>query len=139
MAERTMKLEIVTPDRVVMSDNDTVSVVAPGAMGYLGVLASHAPLMTELAVGEITIRRADGSEVHLASTEGFMEVADNKVTILTDSAEKAEEIDIDRARESVRRAEERLARRNAEEVDAARAMASLHRAMNRLRVAERGR
>ena len=139
MAERTMTLEIVTPDRVVMSDGDAVSVVAPGSMGYLGILANHAPLMTELAVGEITIRRADGSEVHLASTEGFMEVADNKVTILTDSAEKSEEIDIDRAKESVRRAEDRLAHRLEEEVDTARAEASLHRAVNRLHVAERWR
>lgn len=137
MAERTMTLEIVTPDRMVVSDHDAVSVIAPGSLGYLGILANHAPLMTELEVGEITVRRSDGEEIHIASTGGFMEVADNKVTILADSAEKAEEIDINRAKEAVTRAEERLAHSQDEHIDAARAEAALKRALNRLRVAER--
>lgn len=137
MPERTFTLEIVTPDRVVLSDNQIVSLIAPGTAGYLGILANHAPLMTELRVGEMTVRRADGSEEHLATTEGFMEVSENKVTILTDTAEKAEEIDIERAREAVRRAQELLAQRNQAEVDATLAEAALERALNRLHVAEK--
>lgn len=136
MPERTFTLEIVTPDRVVVSDDQVVSLVVPGALGYLGVLANHAPLMTEMVVGEITVRRANGEEIHIASTQGFMEVSGNKATILTTAAEKAEEIDVERAREAARRAEERLAR--ADGIDFARAEAALQRALNRLRVAEHG-
>jgi F-type H+-transporting ATPase subunit epsilon len=136
MAERTFTLEIVTPDRVVASDDEVVSLVAPGAVGYLGVLASHAPLMTELTVGEITVRRSNGEELHIAASQGFMEVAENKVTILADTAEKSDEIDVERARESFKRAEERIAR--GEGMDFARAEAAMKRALNRLHVAEHG-
>ncbi len=137
MAERTMTLEIVTPDRMVVSDPEVVSVTAPGVSGYLGILANHAPLMTELRVGEIDYRRSDGTEVHLAAAQGFMEVADNKVTILTDSAERADEIDLGRAKAAVTRAEERLVHRQEEGIDALRAEAALLRAVNRLHVVER--
>ena len=135
MPERTFTLEIVTPDRVVLSDDEVVSLVAPGSLGYLGVLAGHAPLITELTIGEITVRRSNGQEVHLASTQGFMEVAENKVTVLVDSAERAEEIDLERAKQARERAEDRL-RRAEEGVDHARAEAALKRAINRIRVAE---
>ncbi|MBI2842639.1 MAG: F0F1 ATP synthase subunit epsilon [Armatimonadetes bacterium] len=138
MPEKTFTLEIVTPDRVVMSDDQAVSLVAPGVSGYLGVLANHAPLMTELGIGEITVRRASGEEIHLAETQGFMEVSGNKVTILAESAEKAEEIDVERARAALKRAEDRLARTHEDEVDFARAETAMKRALNRLRVAERG-
>jgi F-type H+-transporting ATPase subunit epsilon len=136
MAERTFTLEIVTPDRMLLSDDGVVSLVVPGAEGYLGILADHAPLMTELTIGEVTVRRADGREAHMAASKGFMEVADNKVTILADSAEKAEEIDMERAKEALRRAEERLARAE-DTVDLLRAEISMKRALNRLRVAQR--
>ena len=138
MPERTFTLEIVTPDRVVISDDEVVSLVAPGTLGYLGILANHAPLMTELTIGEITIRRSNGEEIHIASTQGFMEVSGNKVTILVDAAEKAWEIDIERAREAQRRAEERLTSAR-EGVDFARVEVALRRAINRIRVAERAR
>lgn len=136
MPEQTFTLEIVTPDRVVTLDSDVVSLVAPGSVGYIGVMANHAPLMTELILGEITIRRSNGEETHIASTQGFMEVSANKVTILVNSAESADEIDIDRAKEAVKRAEERLSQ-SEEGADFARAEAALKRAINRLNVAER--
>jgi len=135
MPERRFTLEIVTPDRVVVSDDQVVSLVAPGSEGYLGVLAGHAPLMAELVIGEMTVRRLNGEELHIASAQGFMEVADNKVTILTEAAEKAEEIDIQRARRARERAEEML-RQSAEDVDHMRAEVALKRAINRLHVAE---
>ena len=135
MPEKTFTLEIVTPDRVVISDDEVVSLTAPGVEGYLGILANHASLMTELAVGEIAVRRSDGEELHFASSQGFMEVADNMVTILSDSAEESQEIDVERARESLTRAQERLAS-SKEGVDFARAEAAVKRALNRLRVAE---
>ncbi|MEN6372204.1 MAG: F0F1 ATP synthase subunit epsilon [Armatimonadota bacterium] len=137
MPDRTFTLELVTPDRVVTSDNEVVSIVVPGAEGYLGIMADHAPLMTELVVGEITVRRADGKEMHIASTQGFLEVSGNKATILVNTAERAEEIDLERAREALKRAEDRLSRAEQEGTDFVRAEAALKRALNRVRVAER--
>ena len=134
MAEKTFKLEIVTPERIVMQ-HEAVSVVAPGSEGSLGILANHAPLMAELTVGELQIRDQSGSMDRLAISGGFMEVRDNTVRILADTAEKPEEIDIHRAQEAVARAKERL---SASEMgmDMVRAEAALKRALNRLRVAQ---
>jgi len=137
MPDRTFTLEIVTPDRVVTSDDEVVSLIVPGVSGYLGVMADHAPLMTELQIGEITVRRANGEELHIAASPGFMEVSGNKATILVSSAEKAEEIDIERAREAQQRAAERLAQIEKDTVDFARVESALKRAINRIRVAER--
>jgi F-type H+-transporting ATPase subunit epsilon len=134
MSTRTLKLEIITPDKVVLSEDGVVSVVAPGTEGYLGVMANHAPLMTELAVGELDYRRADGFFDEIAIAGGFMEVSENKVTVLADIAEPREEIDLDRAVESKQRAEERLASA-ASEVDLERARIALLKAINRMRVA----
>lgn len=138
MPERTLKLEVITPDGVVVSDDQVASVVAPGAEGYLGVLADHAPLMTEIGVGELDLRRKDNSTDILAVSGGFMEVLDNKVTVLAESAELGSQIDIERAEEARRRAEERVAR-HAPEIDMDRAQAALLRAINRLSVARHAR
>ncbi len=132
MAEKSFTLEVITPDRIVLSDPDIVSVTAPGSEGYLGMLANHAPLMTELKIGKLDLRRRDGTKDAMAIAGGFLEVFENKVSVLAESAELASEIDVERAERSVKRAEERLA---AGEVDAARAHASLQRAMNRLNIA----
>jgi F-type H+-transporting ATPase subunit epsilon len=134
MSEKTFKLEIVTPERVLLSQENIVSVVVPGAEGSLGILADRAPLMAELAVGEIWIRDADGRIVRMATSGGFMEVAQNAVRILADTAERAEEIDVVRAEEARRRAEERL-KAHVQDVDQARAEAALKRAVTRIRVA----
>jgi F-type H+-transporting ATPase subunit epsilon len=110
-------------------------VVIPGKRGYLGILPGHAPLITELAVGEITYRQG-GTQHHLAVAWGFAEVLPDKVTILAETAERAEEIDTARAQESLRRAEERL-RAAAAETDFDRALVAYQRAQTRLQVAQK--
>lgn len=136
MADKTFTLEVITPDRKVLSDGEITSVMLPGVEGYLGVLANHEPLMTALGIGELDFHRADGHVDAMAVTGGFVEVFENKVTVLADTAELREEIDVARAEESVKRAEERLSARPAE-VDLDRATVSLQRALNRLNVAKK--
>jgi len=131
-----LRLEIVTAERVVYSDEVDI-VVAPGLEGQLGILPHHAPLMTMLQPGELLLRKG-GEEVAMAVSGGFLEVMGDRVVVLADSAERAEEIDIARAEEAKRRAEERI-RQRTEEVDLARAEAALRRSLVRLRVAERRR
>ena len=133
MSDKSFKLEIVTPERLVLAQ-DVTSLVAPGVEGYLGVLADHAPLMCELAMGEIRLMDTDGHETHIAISGGFMEVKENTVRILADTAECADEIDVARAQEAVKRAEERLRERTTG-IDLTRAEVALKRAINRLRVA----
>lgn len=135
MAEKSFQLEVITPDRVVFSDATVASVVLPGIEGYLGVLANHAPLMTELEIGRVDLRRTDGTKDHMAVAGGFVEVFENKVTLLAQSAELQSEIDIDRVEKSVKRAEERISRHDPN-IDIDRAQASLKRALNRLHVAQ---
>jgi F-type H+-transporting ATPase subunit epsilon len=91
------QLEIVTPERVMLSDKATQT-IAPGTEGYLGVLAGHAPLMTTLVPGEVTVTLADGRTTSvIVISGGFMEVTPTQTTILADSAERADEIDVSRA------------------------------------------
>jgi len=135
----TFKLEIVTPEKKVV-DTAAEEIQIPGKNGYLGVLPGHAPLITELAVGEITFRESSSSgsssnEQRLAVAWGFAEVLPNKVTILAETAERPSEIDVARAREAKARAEQLLASGDAS-VDVERALDSLHRAETRLDVAE---
>jgi len=129
-----LKLDIVTAEGVVYSDEVDV-VVAPGIEGQLGILPHHAPLMTTLQPGELRVRKS-GEEFSLAISGGFLEVRPDRVIILADAAERAEEIDVRRAEEAKRRAEERL-RQPTPEVDMAEAEASLHRALARLEVVEK--
>ncbi|OGO00285.1 MAG: F0F1 ATP synthase subunit epsilon [Chloroflexi bacterium RBG_13_52_14] len=131
-----INFEIVTAERVVYSDDVDV-VVAPGTEGQLGILPHHASLMTMLQPGELIVKK--GSEEHsIFVSGGFMEVRGNKVVVLADTAERAEEIDISRAEAAKRRAEERMAQLPTD-VDLARAQASLLRSMTRLKVAEKVR
>jgi F-type H+-transporting ATPase subunit epsilon len=139
MAE-TFKLEIVTPEKKVV-DTAAEEIQMPGKNGYLGVLPGHAPLITELAVGEITFRESTGSgsssnEQRLAVAWGFAEVLPDKVTILAETAERPSEIDVERARESKARAEQLLAGGDIT-VDVERALDALRRAETRLEVAEK--
>lgn len=136
MAEKTFKLEVVTPDRVVLSDDQIVSVTAPGSEGYFGMLANHAPMMTQLKIGKLEYRRADDTSDAMAISGGFLEVFENAVTVLAESAEMAGDIDLDRAEQAKTRAEERLSR-STEEVDFERAQIALKRAINRINVAHR--
>ncbi|MBA7669292.1 ATP synthase epsilon chain [subsurface metagenome] len=128
----SIRLDVVTAERVVYSE-DVDLVVAPGVEGQLGILPHHTPLMTMLAVGELRVRKGD-EEFFLAISGGFLEVRPDRVIVLADTAERVEEIDVARAEEAKRRAEERLLDRHAPEVDAARAEASLRRSLIRLRV-----
>ena len=129
-----IKLDIVTAERTVLSDEVDV-IVAPGVEGQLGILPHHAPLMTMLQPGELVVRKG-GEEISLAITGGFLEVRPDRVIVLADAAERAEEIDVDRAEAAKRRAQERLAHRTPE-VDVARAETALRRSLARLEVVER--
>ena len=132
----TLKLEIVTAERQIFTGDANV-IVAPGIEGQLGILPHHAPLMTILQPGELLIRK-DSEETYMAVTGGFLEVRPDKVVVLADACERADEIDIARAEEAKQRAEQRLHAPSVE-VDAARAEAALRRSLTRLRVAERRR
>lgn len=133
----TIKLDVVTAERSVYSD-DVDLVIAPGIEGELGILPRHTPLMTMLQPGEL-IARKSGEEFSLAVSGGFLEVRPERVIVLADSAERAEEIDIARAEEAKRRAEKLLEERYAPGVDAARAEAAIRRSLIRLKVATKRR
>ncbi len=129
-----MKLDIVTAERVVYSE-DVDAVIAPGVEGQLGILPHHAPLMTILQAGELVVRRGREEDT-LAISGGFLEVRPDRVIVLADSAERAGEIDVDRAEAAKKRAEQRLTGKPAE-IDTAMVEAALRRAMARLTVAEK--
>ena len=131
-----LKFEIVTAERVVYSD-DVDIVVAPGIQGQMGILPSHAPLLTTLQPGELVVRK-DGEETAMFVSGGFLEVMHDRVTVLADVAERAEEIDVARAAEAKSRAEERL-KEHIPEMDLTRAEAALKRSLIRLKIAERRR
>ena len=130
----SFQLEIVTPEKMVVRDQ-AEEMQIPGKDGYLGILPGHAPLITELAVGEITYRK-DNYTHHLAVAWGFAEVLPDKVTILAETAERAEDIDARRAQEAKQRAESNLATSNTEE-QFHRVAGDLKRADTRLEVAAR--
>ncbi len=130
----SFQLEVVTPEKMVVKDV-AEELQMPGKNGYLGILPGHAPLITELAVGEITYR--SGSDTHhLSVAWGFAEVLPDKVTILAETCERPEEIDVARAQEAKQRAEERLKSANPD-VDFDRAENALQRAESRIVVAEK--
>lgn len=135
MAEKNLLLEVITPDRMVLSREVDV-VVAPGVEGQFGVLVNHIPFLTALEIGEMYYRKGSEQE-YLFVSGGFAEVTGQKVTILADSAERGREIDVERARRARERAERRLAMGKTAEIDWARAEASLRRAMTRMKVATR--
>jgi len=132
-----LKVDIVTAERLVYSEDGVERLIVPGVEGELGVLTLHAPLLTMIQPGVLRIVKG-ADEVEMAITGGFIEVRQNRVTILADAAERAEEIDTVRAEEARRLAQRRLEERISEE-DLARAGASLARALARLKVAERRR
>lgn len=132
-------LEIVTPDRVVVSEEVDV-VTAPGVEGEFGVLANHAPMIAAVKIGPLRYRVGDKEE-WVAISVGFCEVSKNKITFLVEAAEKSYEIDVERALKAKERAEKRIQAylAKAEEVDYARARAALQRALTRLLVAEKAK
>ncbi len=126
---KKLLLEIVTPDRKVLSQ-DVDYVGAPGAMGEFGVLPNHIPFLSALGVGNLYYKDA-GKTHYIFVSGGFAEVSPEKVTILAEAAEKAAEIDVERARKAQERAQQRLPRTQ-EKIDYARAQAALRRSLARM-------
>lgn len=129
-----LSVEVVSAERVVFT-GDADMVVAPGAAGVLGILPRHAALMTTLAPGVLRIKQ-DGDEVVMAVSGGFLEVNNNHIQVLTDAAERAEEIDEERAAEARQRAERALEQLPRGATDSPVVEASLRRSLARLKVAE---
>ncbi len=132
-----LKVEIVTAERLIYSEEDVDRLIVPGVEGELGLLTLHAPLLTMIQPGVMRIVKGD-DEVEMAITGGFIEVRGNRVTILADAAERAEEIDEVRAEEARRQAQRRLEERVAE-VDLAQVQAELARALARIKAVARRR
>lgn len=132
----SLTLEIVTPDRPLVVEQ-VDEVVVPASEGYLGVLPGHTPLLATLAVGEMWYRKG-GERFFVSLAGGFVEVLPDKVTVLAQIAERAEDIDVARAERAKGRAEERLSRPVAE-IDVERARVALLRALVRLQVSTRAR
>ena len=131
-----IKLEIVTPDKAVVSE-DVQIVMAPGSLGEFGVLKGHTPFLTTLKSGIIHYTDAQGTEQFVFVNGGFAEALPEKVTILAESSEKREDIDLNRAKAALERAEKRLEEaRNKEDIDSGRAKAALERAVVRINLAE---
>lgn len=135
MAEKSFSLEIVTPRKVVFK-GEVASFSAPGILGGFQVLYNHAPLLSALQVGEIKFTSIDGKEVRYATSGGFVEVKDNHVVTLAETAERADEIDVERAKAAQERAQKRLMEKS-KDIEIDRAHIALARAINRLRIVER--
>ncbi len=127
-------LEVVTPEKVMVS-REVEIVAAPGSLGEFGVLEGHVPFLTGIQPGELRYT-SGGKTEFLAVTTGFAEISDNKVSVLVDAAEKAGEIDVERARQALERARERISKQ-AEDIDFARAEMALKRAIARIKTAEK--
>ena len=131
-----LQLEIVTPEKVVVSQ-EVDMVVAPGSLGEFGVLEGHIPFLSGILPGELRFN-AEGKTEYLAVSTGFAEISEDRVSILVDSAEAARDIDVERAKEAMERARERLAMdRKKEDIDFLRAEAALRRAVSRIKVADK--
>jgi F-type H+-transporting ATPase subunit epsilon len=132
-----LTLQIITPERVLFEEEGVASVTITGSEGEMTILPSHAALMTELRPGPLLFRKGT-DEVDVALSGGFLEVRDDKVVVLADTAERSDEIDQARAEEARRRAQTQLASRE-DNMDIAMVMAAMERAQARLRVVERRR
>jgi F-type H+-transporting ATPase subunit epsilon len=134
MAEN-IQLEVVTPEKAVVNES-VQTVVAPGVLGEFGVLIGHTPFMTAVKTGIVRYKDTEGKENYLFVSGGFAEALPDKLTILAESAEKRQDIDIERAKDSMARAEKRLAEKeNNAKIDRIRAKAALDRAMVRVKIA----
>jgi ATP synthase F1 subcomplex epsilon subunit len=132
---RTMAVQIVTPDGPVLEMDGVELVSTKATSGDIGILPGHVPMVAPLAIGSVRIRKGDEVEL-LAISGGFIEVRPDKVTILAETAERAEDIDLERAIRAKQRAEERLRQQHQSNIDFKRAELALRRAMNRIKVAQ---
>ena len=129
-----IKLEVVTPEKSVV-DEDVQMVIAPGILGEFGILPGHTTFLTTLKVGTIRYTDTNGKERYVFVSGGFAEALPDKVTVLAESAERRQEIDLERAKEALQRAEKRLAEaREKEDLDLVRAKAALARALHRIKL-----
>ena len=134
MAEK-LKLEMVTPYKRVLSV-EVDEVTAPGAIGEFGVLPDHTSLLTTLKVGELTYKK-DGETFHVAVNWGYVEVEDNVMTVLVETAEAADQIDVERAKAALSRAEEALKKLTSEDKEFKIMECALERALIRVQVASK--
>ena len=135
MAEN-IRLEVVTPEKSVVSE-DAQIVMAPGSLGEFGVLSGHTPFLTTLKTGALKFKDESGSERYVFISSGFAEALPDRVTVLAESAERRKDIDIERAKAALERAERRMQEQNKEEeIDFVRAKAALMRAISRIQLAE---
>lgn len=137
MPGRAYHLEIITPERSLFSDK-VISLVAPALDGYVGIWFGHVPYITPLSIGEVALKDESGRFKIMAISGGFLEVTREKVSVLADTCELAEEIDIDRAKTAEDRATKRLSHPT-EDVDLARARLALEKARSRRKAFERAK
>lgn len=133
MAEN-IRLEVVTPEKSVVSEEAQI-VMAPGSLGEFGVLVGHTPFLTTLKMGVIRYTDAKGQERYVFVSGGFAEALPDKVTVLAESAERRKDIDLERAKAAMQRAQERL-QKPSEDIDFIRAKAALERALYRMKIVE---
>ena len=134
MADK-IRLEVVTPEKSVVSD-DAKIVMAPGELGEFGVLIGHTPFMTSLKTGTLRYEDANGKERFVFVSGGFAEALPDRVTILADSAERRSDIDLERAKSALQRAEDQLAKSGDGGIDILRAKMAMYRALARIRLIE---
>lgn len=130
-----IRLEVVTPEKYVV-DEEVQIAVAPGSLGEFGVLIGHTPFLTTLKTGVMHYTDASGAQRYVFVSGGFAEALPDKVTVLAESAERRKDIDVNRAKAAMERAQERLAQGKAEDIDFNRAKAALERALHRIRLCE---
>lgn len=130
-----LKLEIITPEKAVLKDQvDAITI--PGSLGSFQVLKNHAPLISNFEIGVIKVKKNDDIS-HFTTSGGTVEVNNNSVLVLADSAENVNDIDLSRAEQAQKRAEERLSQKQKEDIDEARAQAALQRALNRINASKK--
>jgi F-type H+-transporting ATPase subunit epsilon len=133
--DKNIKLEVVTPEKSIVSEEAQI-VMAPGAEGEFGVLIGHTPFLTTLKTGTVHYTAADGKQKFVFVSGGFAEALPDKVTVLAESAERRRDIDADRAKAAVERAQSRLDREQDKDIDFLRAKAALERALHRISLVE---
>ncbi len=131
-----LQIEIITPGKIAYK-GEIKSVIVPGTMGSFQVLINHAPVLSSFEIGSIKIELNNGDKIFFATAGGTIEVLNNNIRVLADSLEDVENIDIERAKQALDRAQKRLDDKGSGNLDVKRAEAALARAMNRIKIAEK--